>query len=136
MVDESKRAIPVGVKFILANTTMYSFRASASEDSLLQDAVRRRSLNVSSVTELVEAAMRSPVRSAILKYFWGSESGPIQNSTFRFHRTLLTDDDLAPAAVNELTRRRALNKPNAHVVLIAEWDSFYGRAAMARLFLN
>jgi len=93
IVDEAKAPISSAVKAILANTTMYSFRASASEDSLSQDAKQGRSLRTP-VSELIEAAMRRPVAidSAIVKAFCSeSRSGPIRLA-FQFCRTILTDD--------------------------------------------
>ena len=46
-----------------------------------------------------------------------------------FHRTTCTDDQLVAGLIDELERRGVdLRDEQQHVVLIGEWDTFYGRA--------
>ena len=56
-------------------------------------------------------------------------SGSRESSKFEIHRTILTDDTVVDALLEELALRRALPiRCDSRMVLVYEWDTEYGRA--------
>ena len=111
---ETLDKVPSTKKDTLRRTTMYSFRASASDEALLQNLP---TLIPRSLKSVIEAATRPTV----------TVTG---EDRFHFFRTILTDEKLVPAALNELERRWQRLPVRKHVALVGEWDSFYSKALM------
>ena len=69
---------------------------------------------------------RSSCKSSCLSDYFDS------HKHVNLHRMTATDDALAQTIRDELARRGVVNEPskdrNSHVVLVSEWDTFYGQS--------
>jgi len=83
---------------------------------------------------LIYSATATVDNEILLQYANIKEGNCIQPQTFltsgNLVRTILPDIRLAKALVNELKNRGV--KPGSHVVLVAEWDTEYGRSLPQR----
>jgi len=106
----------VDVKKVLKRVEIFSSRSTADEERILEILRKRSALRGATLPEVVTNA-----------------SGGAQ-----FHRTVVSDEKLAKVLVEELALRgvRPTDTDSGdHVVLISEWDTFYGRT-LPRTFLK
>ena len=106
----------------LDGVAIFSARATAPDKALLDEAQLNRTVNASqTIEDLIEA---------------GVSRGP--RGGLQFRRTVLTDDELLGALIDELALRQVHVVPwqdekkkwwpADHVVVLTEWDNAYGRS--------
>ena len=92
--------------------TYYSATATASDESLLQKVLPKEAVNGKTVQAYLQLADSAPTK---------------HKHGITLHRTTATDAEMMNAMLDELTILHRIKKTN-HVVILSEWDTFYGRS--------